>query len=380
MNPTGTATERGARAATIPISVVDLPPETEALVLQVLRSGVLAQGPMVARLEDAFARRCGVAHAVAVSSGTTALVAAFQALGIGPGDEVVTTPFTFVATVNAALEAGATVVLADVEPAAFALDPDAAAAAVGPRTAAVAPVHLYGQCADVPAFAALADRHGLALVEDAAQALGAAVGPAMAGSTGVGTFSLYATKNVTTAEGGVVTTQDAAVADRLRILRNQGMRARYEYEVPGHNYRLTDLQAAVGLPQMDRLDDIVTARRANAAALTAGLAGLERCTTPVELPGRSHVWHQYTVTLADDVDRDGFVSRMAERGVTCGVYYPRLVSDYDCYREHPRVVGDPTPVAASLARRVVSLPVHPRLGFADVERIVDAVGAALDRS
>lgn len=360
----------------IPISAVDVR-DAEPLVTQVLRSGVLAQGPMVRRLEEEFARIAGVPHAIAVSSGTTALVAALQVLDLEPGDEVVTSPFTFVATLNAILHAGATVRFADVSSDDFCLDPDTVE--VTGRTRVLLPVHLYGQPADMGRLAPLAARHDLTIVEDAAQAIGAAFDTAPAGSYGLGCFSLYATKNVTTAEGGVVTTADDELADRLRLLRNQGMRRRYAYEVPGHNYRMTDLHAAVGIPQLARLDDITQARTRNAERLTKSLAGLPGLVVPTALPGRTHVWHQYSVLVTEEaaLTRDELAERLAELGVATGVFYPRLAFDYDCFRNHPRVIVGETPVAARLTGQVLSLPVHPGLSEADLDTIVDAVGQAL---
>lgn len=362
----------------IPLSAVVLPPEAEALVLEVLRSGMLAQGSKVAALEAAFAAVTGVPHVVAVSSGTTALVAALQALGLQPGDEVITTPFSFVATLNAILEAGATARFADVRED-FTLDPEAAEALVTERTRAVMPVHLYGLPADLGGFTAMAERHSLTVVEDAAQAHGARFGDRAVGSFGIGCFSLYGTKNITSGEGGLVTTSDDAVADRLRLLRNQGMRERYRYEIPGHNYRLSDLQAAVALPQVARLAEITARRAANAHRLTAGLAGLPGLVVPTVPPGRTHVWHQYTVrvTGAAPVGRDTFAQRLTEAGVGNGIYYPKLLHHHPCYAGHPRVGTDSTPVAARMATEVVSLPVHPALAGDDLDRVVEVVRAAL---
>lgn len=359
----------------IPISAVDLPDGTEDLVLEVLRSGHLAQGPMVERLESQFAEMTGAAHAVAVSSGTTALVAAIEALRLEPGDEVVTSPFTFVATLNAIIEAGATAVFADIRSDDFTLDPDAVAAVVGPRTRALLPVHLYGQAADLDAFEALGRRHGLAIVEDAAQAHGATVAGRPVGRAGQACFSLYATKNVCTGEGGVVTTDDHDLADALRVLRNQGMRRRYEYEVAGHNYRMTDLQAAVGIPQMERLETVTAARRANAAALDRGLEGVAGVTAPFRQPRRGHVFHQYTVRVGPGSarDRDALATALTEAGVGCGVYYPRVVFDYDCYRESPQVRASGVPNAELAAREVLSLPVHPLVTDSDIDRICTTV-------
>ena len=231
---------------------------------------------MVKRFEDAFAAVSGTKHAIAVNNGTTALVAALQVLDLKPGDEVITSPFTFVATLNAILEAGATVRFADIRRDDFAIDPDAVAKAVTDRTKVLMPVHLYGQTADMGKLAPLAAEHGLQVIEDSAQAVGASFEGKQAGSFGIGCFSLYATKNITTAEGGVITTDDDALADKLRVLRNQGMRARYQYEVAGHNYRMTDLHAAVGIPQLAKLDQLTAARQANAKASRARRASRSR--------------------------------------------------------------------------------------------------------
>lgn len=360
------------------ISKVLVDDEVEQAVLAVLRSGHLAQGPVVAELEESFAAMCGVRHAVAVANGTIALEAAAAALDIGPGDEIVTTPFTFAATANAMLHTGATVRLADIDPHTFTLDPQAAEAEVGPRTKAIVPVHLYGQCADMTAFTAIAERHGLALIEDAAQAHGASWKGEAAGSFGTGCFSLYATKNLTSGEGGLVTTDDDALAARLRLLRNQGMSRRYHYEVAGHNWRLTDLQAAVAVPQLRRLAERTEQRRRNAARLTAALHGLPGLVPPSEHGAAVHVFHQYTVRVTSEapLDRDGLAAALDARGIDSGVYYPKLVGDDACYAGHPHLVAPPTPHAAQAAREVLSLPVHPGLSAGDLDRVAEAVHAA----
>jgi dTDP-4-amino-4,6-dideoxygalactose transaminase len=368
--------------APIPITTVRLGPEVEQAVLDVIRSGSIAQGPVVKRLEDEFAAMIGVPHVVAVNNGTTALIAALHVLDLQPGDEVVTSPFTFVATLNAVLQTGATVRFADIDPVTFNVDPTAMAERISPRTKVLLPVHLYGQCADMVAISTLADEFDLAVVEDAAQAHGAALDGRAAGSWGLGCFSLYATKNLTSGEGGLISTADDDLADRLRVLRNQGMRRRYEYEMAGNNYRMTDLQAAVCVPQLAGYDDVVAARQRNAAVLTAGLREVPGVITPVALPGHRHVWHQYTIRLADDsaVDRNELIAGLEARGIGSGVYYPRPAFDYDCYRRDPRVVFDDVPVSRRVAERCLSLPVHQYLTMGDLHRIVDTVGAVMERS
>lgn len=363
----------------IPISRVEIGPDEEAEVLEVLRSGHLAQGPKVAALEQAFVELTGARHAIAVSNGTISLVAALQALELPAGAEVVTSPFTFVATLNAALEAGCTVRFADIDPATYCIDPAAVADAVSDATAVVMPVHLYGQPADMAELVSISESRGLALVEDAAQAHGASYDGRAVGSFGIGSFSLYATKNVMTGEGGMITTSDDEIADRLRLLRNQGMRVRYQYEVAGHNYRLTDLQAAVGLPQMRRLAERTAARRRNALALNEQLDGIDGLVLPCVAAHREHVWHQYTVRVTSDarLTRDQFIEGLTRAGIGAGIYYPRAAYDYDCYRGHPGIIGATCPEAERAAREVVSLPVHPSLSEGDIERITSAVRSLL---
>ncbi len=363
----------------IPISVVTVDDEAQQLVIEAMRTGRLAQGPMVARLEHDFADLIGVKHAVAVTSGTIALVAALQALEIRPGQEVLTSPFTFVATLNAILEAGATARFADIRADDFCMDPAAVEAAVTDRTTVLMPVHLYGQAADMTALAPLAARHGLRIVEDAAQSHGARVADRAVGTYGLGCFSLYGTKNISTGEGGLITTDDEALADRLRLLRNQGMRERYMYEIAGHNYRLTDLQAALAIPQIARYAELVARRRRNANYLSMGLSDVRGLALPHEMPERSHVWHQYTVLVTEEaaLSRDEVVAGLTANGIGCGVYYPKVVYDYDCYRDDPRVIPTRTPVATRVAAQCLSLPVHQHLLEQDLDRIIEIVRKTL---
>ena len=363
----------------IPITVVDVK-DSEPLVLEVLRSGSIAQGPMVARLEREFAEAIGVKHCIAVNNGTTALVAALEVCDLKAGDEVITSPFTFVATLNAALEAGATVRFADINEDDFCIDASTIAPLINKKTVALMPVHLYGQSADMAGINDLAAKHSLRLVEDAAQAHGATYGDRSVGTFGLGCFSLYATKNLTSGEGGLITTNDDVLADRLRILRNQGMRERYKYEVVGHNYRLTDIHAAIAVPQIAKMFQIAEKRKQNAAFLNHAMSEIESLRLPHEIRGRSHVWHQYTVLLNDKakVSRDEFITKMTESGISCGAYYPKLAFDYDCFRDNPRVVVENVPVATLIANSCVSLPVHQHLSNADLRKIVQAVSAILN--
>ncbi len=360
----------------IRISAPRLGPEVENLVLEVLRSGHLAQGPMVGRFEALCTEMAGTAHAIAVANGTVALDAALAALDIGPGQEVITSPFTFAATINAILRSGASVRFADIRED-FTIDPDSVAALIGPRTAAIMPVHLYGLPADMRPLMSLAAAHGLAIVEDAAQAHAADIDGRRVGSFGIGCFSFYATKNVTSGEGGCITTDDSMLAERLRTMRNQGMRSRYDYVMIGQNWRMTDVAAAIAIPQMERLDEIVRARRRNAALLTSLIGNDSEVTTPRVPEGRGHVWHQYTILLEPGIDRDRVAASMASAGVDTGVYYPGLVWDHEAYRGRRNVHRDDTPLAREYTTRCLSLPVHPGLSARDLERVAGALDDAL---
>jgi dTDP-4-amino-4,6-dideoxygalactose transaminase len=342
--------------------------EEKAAVLAVMDSGMLVQGPQVEAFETEFASRLGVRNAVATSSGTTALHLALMAHGIGPGDEVITSGFSFVASANAIIYTGARPVLADIDPVTFNLDPEAVEASITSHTRAILPVHLYGQMCDMDALTAIANRHGLILVEDAAQAVGATYRGRQAGTFGTGCFSLYATKNVTSGEGGLVTTDDDAAADRVRLLRQHGMRTRYAYETLGFNFRLTDICAAIGRVQLRRLDELTERRRRNAAYLSATIRSVA---TPIETEGRGHVWHQYTIRAGEGHDRDELVRRLAEAGIETAVFYPRGIHELD----HVRAVAGERrlPVTEQAAREVLSLPVHPALTREDLAAVADAV-------
>ena len=350
----------------IPIARPQLGEEERDGVWEAMASGLLAQGPRVHEFEERFAAFVGAQHAVATSSGTTALHLALLGYEVGPGDEVITVPFTFIASATSIRYAGARPRLVDVRELDFAMDPDLVEAAITPRTKAIMPVSLYGQPADLEPIAAIAERHGLALIEDAAQAHGAAIGDRRSGTWGAGTFSFYPTKNMTTGEGGMVTTDDGALADRMRLLREHGMRVRYHHEIVGYNFRMTDIAAAIGLAQLPKLPAANERRRAIAARYDAELRGV---ITPTVRPGVTHVYHQYTIRVSR---RDEFADALRGRGVGSGIYYPIPV-----HRQAPFVAlgyGEASlPVTDRLTEQVLSIPVHPSLSDAEVATVIGAV-------
>jgi dTDP-4-amino-4,6-dideoxygalactose transaminase len=353
----------------IEIARPTLGPEEAAAVLEVLTSGRLAHGPKVEAFEDAFARYHGADHGVALSSGTAALTALLHAYEIGPGDEVVVPAFTFFATVAAVLAVGAVPVLADIDPETYCLAPEAAVAAISARTRAIMPVHLFGQPADMERFERLCRERGLALLEDAAQAHGAAIGSRRVGSFGGAAFSFYATKNLTTGEGGMALTNDAAVAARLRRFRDHGRGASGLHEIAATNSRMTELAAALGLVQLERLAAGNAARRANARYFDEHLRGVG---LPRAVPGTTHVYHQYTLRVPAGADRDAFVAELVERGVGARVYYAT-----PCHRQpalgarSARV--EPLVQTERASREVLSIPVHPGLDEAARARIAGAI-------
>lgn len=340
--------------------------------LEVLSSGILVADRMVREFEEAFGGYIGMAHAVATSSGTTALQVALEALGIGPGDRVVTTPFTFAATSHAILHVGARPVFADVDPRSGNLDPAAVEAAVQREGAkAVLAVHLYGLPCDMDALGEVVRRHGLLLIEDCAQAHGAAYRGRKAGSFGAASiFSFYPTKNMTTGEGGMVLTADADVARRARLLVDPRTEGEYVYSVIGYNFRMTDVAAAMGLPQLRRLDRLNEARRRNARTLTTAFRGLPWLIPPPEPEGFAHVYTAYTVRTRE---RDGLMAHLAREGVGHKIFYPMLIPHTPAYR---RLGFDGSfPSAEALTREVLSLPVHPALSDEDLQRIIEVVTA-----
>jgi dTDP-4-amino-4,6-dideoxygalactose transaminase len=366
----------------IPLARPELGEREEELVLEVLRSGALSLGPMLERFERALAEWLGVEDAVAVSSGTAALHLGVRALGWGSGDEVVTSPLSFVASANALLYEGATPVFCDVDPETLNLDPGAAGDAVGERTAGVLPVDIFGYPADLPAVSALADERGLGLLEDGCQALGAVDRDGVkvgAGGTACA-FAFYANKQLTTGEGGALIPPSPEVAARVRSERNQGRAAdmgRIEHERLGFNYRLTDVSAAIGVAQLERADELL-ARRARVAELYGErLAGVDGLVLPLADRGAERRgWFVYVVALPERADRDAVIAELAARGIAAKAYLP-CIHLLPYYRERFGFRGGEFPVAEGFAGRSLGLPFFTAMTEGQVDRVAGALAAAL---
>lgn len=351
----------------IPAARPEIGEDERAAVDRVLRSGMLAQGPEIAAFENEFASIVDGRRCIALNSGTSALHLAFLAGGIGPGDEVIVPSFSFAATANAVSLTGATPVFVDIESDYFSIDPSAVEAAITPRTKAIMPVHLYGHPSDLAALKAIADKHGLQIYEDAAQAHAASVDGIPVGAWGVAaSFSFYPTKNMMSGEGGMITTGSEQLERQARMLRNQGMERRYENEVIGFNMRMTDIHAAIGRVQLAKLAGWTAQRQKNAAFLGENLKGV---VTPPVAPGAVHVYHQYTVRIVDH-DRDAFAEELSKRGVGNGVYYPTPIHRLPSFD-----LDLDLPVTEQVAREVLSIPVYPSLTEDELATIVEAVNA-----
>ena len=368
-------------AEQIPLAQPDLGAREEELALEVLRSGRLSLGPMGERFEREFATWLGVEDAVAVSSGTAGLHLGVRALGWGRGDEVLTSPFSFVASANCLLYEGARPVFCDVDPETLDLDPNAAAAATGERTVGLLPVHIFGYPAAMPELEALAERHGLGMLEDACEALGAvdAEGRGVGTRGNLATFAFYANKQMTTGEGGMVIPSDAATAARLRSERNQGRAPDMgwlDHGGLGFNYRLSDLAAALGVAQVEKLDELLARRAAVAELYARRLAEVEG----VEIPGvgrgaERRSWFVYTVRLPQGTDRDAIIRRLAEDGIASKGYLP-CIHLFPHLRELGYRAGQ-FPVAEAASARSLALPFFPAMTEAQVDRVGRALDAAI---
>ena len=362
--------------AKIPIATPSIGDEEFEAVKRVLESRILAHGPEVELFEEEFAEYIGVEHAVAVASGTAALDLILRAYGIRPGDEVITTPFSFIATANAVLYQGARPVFADIDPATYNLDPEKVKELITPKTRAIIAVHLYGHPADMQALREIADDHNLLLIEDAAQSHGALYKGSKTGSLGdAAAFSFYPTKNMTTGEGGMVTTNDRALAERIRLLRNHGQAEKYLHVELGFNLRMTSIAAAIGRVQLRKLEQLNQRRRENAAALTSLLSKIAGIITPVERSWARHVYHQYVIRVTEEypLSRSQLVEALGRRGIGTAVHYPRTIPEQPLYKRLGIGCPNGCPNARRAAREVLSLPVHPAVTLSDIRYVARAI-------
>jgi perosamine synthetase len=362
----------------IPLARPVLGEREEALVLEVLRSGQLSLGPRLPAFEEAFAARLGAVHASAVSSGTAGLHLALRAVGVEEGDEVVTSPFSFVASANAVIFERARPVFADIDPVTLNLDPEAARAAIGDRTRALLPVHVFGYPADLPAFEAM----GLPIVEDACEALGGvhADGTHVGARGHPAVFAFYANKQMTTGEGGMVTTGDAAIKERMDSERNQGRAPNMDWldhDRLGFNYRLSDIACALGLAQLERLDDLLAGRESVAELYREALAGIEGLGLPcADADGNRRGWFVYVVQVPYGHDRDDVIRDLRERGVQSKPYLP-AIHLMSFYRERFGHREGEFPVCEDVAARSVALPFFPGLAESQIDQVATAVRSVL---
>ncbi|MBI2022999.1 DegT/DnrJ/EryC1/StrS family aminotransferase [Candidatus Giovannonibacteria bacterium] len=345
-------------------------------VTNVLRSGIIAQGPRVSEFEKKFAEYCGAKYAIAVNSGTAALHTALYAAGIGKGDEIITTPFTFVATVNAILQLGAKPVFCDIEPVTFNIDPDKLERKITAKTKAILPVDIFGHPYAFEKIRKIANKNKLKIIEDACQAHGAVFKNKKAGALGdIGCFSFYATKNMTTGEGGILVTDNEKYAERARMFRHHGQsqKARYEYFDMGYNYRMTDISAAVGLAQLKKIENFNKNRIKNSAMLTKGLDKIKGIILPHVSPDCKHVFHQYTIRITKHckMTRDEFSKYLSEKGIGNAVFYPKPLH---LVPHIVRAAGKYSlPIVEQMVKEVLSLPVHPGVSDKDITYIIDTI-------
>ena len=379
LQPAGAAVEE-----TIPLARPVIGEPEERAVIEVLRSRQLSLGPRLQEFEQRFAAQAGARLASAVSSGTAGLHLALRSIGVGEGDEVITSPFSFVASANAALYERARPVFADIDPVTLNLDPQAAAAAVGERTRALLPVHIFGYPADMPAFEQLAARHGLGVVEDACEALGAvhADGTPVGGRASPAVFGFYANKQLTTGEGGMITLSDAALKQRIDSERNQGRAPDMgwlDHDRLGYNYRLSDIACALGIAQLGRLGDMLDARARVAELYRQALAGVEGLQLPCpDSAGNKRGWFVFVAQLPADINRDDTVRALAARGIQSKPYLP-AIHLMSFYRERFGHRDGEFPVCEEVARRSLALPFFPEMSEAQVTRVARELRSVLGR-
>lgn len=342
-------------------------------VVNVLKSGMLAQGPVTREFEEKFAIMCGAKFAIAVSNGTAAIHTALYALGIHEGDEVITTPFTFVASVNPILMQGAKVVFADISESDYCLDPEGVKTKITNKTKAIISVDLYGQIYDCESISKIAKKHEIKVMEDACQAVGAGRNGVMAGNIAdISVFSLYATKNITTGEGGMITTNNEDYVRKCKLFRHHGQDEanRYEYMDMGYNYRTTDIASAIGIAQLDRLGGINSTRSALSKIYFDRLSDLRGIILPEISKGNTHVFHQFSIRLSEGFrgDRGSLITFLENNGIKAGIYYPRPLHLFPQFKKFGYKEGD-FPVAEKISKQILSLPIHPSLSTEDIEYI-----------
>jgi len=359
----------------IPIAKPVLGKEELKAVKEVLESGMLVQGEKVECFEKKFAEYVDVEHAVAVTNGTVALDLALKALNIGPGDEVITSPFSFIASGNCILFQGAKPVFADIDPKTFNIDPEEVAKKITPKTRAVIAVHIFGQPARMDELKEITEEKGVFLVEDAAQAHGAEYKGQKTGAIGeIGCFSFYATKNMVTGEGGMVTTNDPEVAERVQLLRNHGQTRKYYHEALGYNYRMTEISAAIGLVQLQRLDEFNRKRWMNAKLLTDGIGRIDGLTPPYTDKDVKHVFHQYVIKVEKEYpkSRDELTELLAKEGIGTAVHYPLPIYRQPLYQKQGYKAAA-YPNTEDACKKVLSLPVHPLVNKSDIHYILETL-------
>ena len=358
----------------VPIAKPIIGEEEIENVVEVLKSGMIAQGPKVMEFEEKFANWIGAKYGIATNSGTSALHVALLACGIGEGDEVITTPFTFIASGNAIVYTGATPVFADIDLDTYTIDPDKIEDLITDKTKAILPVQLYGQAADMDKIREIAEKHDLKIIEDAAQAHGAEYNGEKVGTLGdMACFSFYPTKNMTTSEGGMITTDDEELAKKAQMFRAHGASERYHHDEIGYNFRMTDIAAAIGLAQLNVIDEFNNKRISNANYLNEQLKDVEGIVTPKSPDNYKHVYHQYTIRV-EKGNRDDWVEFLTNKGIGTGIHYPIPLYNQPIYKKLG-IEGD-CPLAEKAADNVISLPVHPSLTKEDLDLVVDAVKEA----
>ena len=359
--------------ADIKVSIASPVIEEEEInaVIDVMKSGMIAQGPKVIEFEEEFAKFVGAKYGIATNSGTSALHVALLAAGIGEGDEVITTPFTFAATGNSILYTGARPVFVDIDPETFTIDPCKIEDAITDKTKAIMPVQLYGQSADMDAIMKIAKEHDLIVIEDAAQAHGAEYNGVKVGNLGdMACFSFYPTKNMTTSEGGMITTNNEEFAENAKIYRAHGSATKYHHDVLGYNFRMTDIGAAIGIEQLKKLESFNDKRIENAKYLNEALADCDLIETPVVKDGYKHVYHQYTIKVKDG-KRDELSDYLIENGIGNGIYYPIPLYNQVLYTNMG--YNQSLPVTDEIVKDVLSLPIHAKLTKFDLDLIVKTI-------